>query len=109
MPKKRPDLLGDINFRQLVKACATDQEIVALFNAMHGLNLQCPIKPLVEPIFPLDLSEEELLHMAWFVAWVQHNHWNRLRAAAANLHKLRRLYSSKRALSASRPATRRVH
>lgn len=84
--------LRDINFRQLVKACASDAEIVAYFNQTHGTNLTCPITALIEPIFPLEMSENEMTQIAWFVAWVQHNQWQRLRAAASNIAKLKRFY-----------------
>lgn len=51
---------GNINFRQLVKACTCDPEIVAYFNQTHGTNLKCPITALIEPIFPLEMSEDEM-------------------------------------------------
>jgi hypothetical protein len=82
--------LKDVNFRQLVKACASDPEIVGFFNEAHGLDMKCPIRALVEPIFPLEMSDEEMLHVAWFVAWVQHNQWQRLKAVARNLAKLKK-------------------
>lgn len=88
--------LKDMNFRQLVKACASDPEIVAVFNEIHGLDVICPITPLVDPIFPLELSEEEMLRVAWFVAWVRHNQWHQLKAAARNLATLKSQFAQKR-------------
>jgi hypothetical protein len=101
MKKQRRDLLRDINFRQLVKACAVDHDVVAQFNGIHGLNLRCPIQPLVDPVFPLTLSEEEMLHIAWFVAWIQHNHWQCLRGATADWQGLVPLRSVELAARAS--------
>lgn len=109
MAKKGRDLLRDSNFRQLVKECAVDHDVVAHFNAIHGLNLRCPIEPLVDPVFPLALSEEEVLHIAWFVAWLQHNQWRWFRAATTNLQEFTRLYSSERAASRPRQGTGKAH
>jgi len=81
-----------MNLRQFVKACASDKGIVAAFNAMSSSNLPCPIQPLVEPIFPLELSDEELYHIARFVAWVDRNQW----LAASDLKLFRHHLNSNR-------------
>jgi hypothetical protein len=94
MPKTTPALL-DINFRALVRACASDPDIVALFNFQHRLNVTCPIRPLVDPVFPLEMEDHEALNIAHFVAWVQINQL-RIKGAAAQLAKLKLVYDSRR-------------
>jgi hypothetical protein len=95
MPLPKKITLKDINFRELVKACANDSEIVEEFNQTHECNLKCPIAALVEPGFPLNMDSEEMTQVAWFVAWIRHNHWERRQAAAANVDKLKRFYNVK--------------
>lgn len=109
MKKQRRDLLRDISFRHLVKACAVDHHVVAQFNAIHGLNLRCPIQPLVDPVFPLTLSEEELLHVAWFVAWIQHNHWQGRTGTTADGYGSVRLRSVELAVRAPHPRVAKKH
>lgn len=93
MPKKTPALL-DINFRAFVIACASDPDIVALFNFQHRLNVTCPIHALVSPVFPLDIEEREALKIAHFVAWVQVNQFRRIKDTAAQFAKVKSIYNS---------------
>lgn len=81
--------LRDVSVRKFVQACANDPDIINRFNEAHGLELKCPIEPLVNPSFSFDISEDELRPVACFVAWVQHSYWHRLRAERNRTAKLR--------------------
>jgi hypothetical protein len=85
-----------MNFREFVKACAKDSETVADFNLAHGMTLKCPIKALIEPVLPANMTESEKYQVAWFMAWVKHARLPREQAAAANIEKLRSFYRTKR-------------
>jgi hypothetical protein len=83
--------LRDNNFREMVKTCANDSATVAEFNKAHGLNLKCPIAELINPVFPLTLSDKARDEIAWFVAWVKCNHWARRQAPVMDI-RIQQLY-----------------
>lgn len=89
MSKAKPDSTEEIDFRELVKACAANPEIVALFNAAHELNLPCPIKALIDPVLSEELTEDESTQISWFIAWVGHSQWRRAKAALSHIRRLK--------------------
>jgi hypothetical protein len=87
--------LKNVKFRELVKACANDLLTVQEFNKLHACTLKCPITALTDPVFPLDIDDAEAAQVAWFVEWINHNHWQRLQAAVANIDQLHGFYNAK--------------
>lgn len=65
----------DARFRQHLAELASDAMVVRAFNRTHKRDLLCPIAPLVNPIYPLMLREEEVHSIALFVAWVYVTSW----------------------------------
>ncbi len=96
MSKAKPDPTEEIDFRELVKACAANSEIVALFNAAHGLNLPCPVEALIDPVLPEELTEDESMQITWFIAWVGHSQWRRTKAALSHIRRLKSIHEDNR-------------
>ena len=96
MSKAKPEPTEEIDLRELVKACAANPEIVALFNAAHGLNLPCPVEALIDPVLPEELTEDESMQITWFIAWVGHSQWRRTKAALSHIRRLKSIHEDNR-------------
>ena len=96
MSTAKPEPTEEISLRELVKACAANSEIVALFNSAHGLNLPCPVEALIDPVLPEELTEDESTQITWFIAWVGHNQWRRTKAALSHIRRLKRTHEDNR-------------
>jgi len=72
-----------ITFRDLVKDCAEEPQLVETFNRVYGAHLQAPIAALLDERWPAQMSEEEELLIGCFIGFVHEQIWVRLQRAHA--------------------------
>ncbi|HEY4367764.1 MAG TPA: hypothetical protein VGN07_11075 [Steroidobacteraceae bacterium] len=72
-----------ITFRNLVKDCAEEPQLVESFNRAYGASLAAPITALLDDRWPLEVSPEEELLLGCFIVFIHEQLWVRLRRVQA--------------------------
>lgn len=70
-----------ITFRNLVKDCAEEPQLVESFNRAYGASLAAPIAALLDDSWPSQVTPEEELLLSCFIVFVHEQLWTRLRRA----------------------------
>jgi len=70
-----------ITFRNLVKDCAEEPQLVESFNRAYGASLAAPIVALLDDSWPSQVTPEEELLLGCFIVFVHEQLWTRLRRA----------------------------
>jgi hypothetical protein len=74
-----------ITFRNLVKDCAQEPQLVASFNRAYGAKLEAPIEALLDDRWPLEVSKEEEMQIGCFILFVHQNVWRRFKRAQVRI------------------------
>ena len=74
---------GAITFRNLVKDCAEEPQLVESFNRAYGSSLAAPIAALLDDSWPSQVTPEEELLLGCFIVFVHEQLWIRLRRVQA--------------------------
>ena len=74
-----------ITFRNLVKDCAEEPQLIESFNRAYGTNLEAPITALLDDSWPTRVSPEEELLIGCFIVFVHEQLWVRLQRAQARM------------------------
>jgi len=82
-PQRIPASAEAITFRNLVKDCAEEPQLVESFNRAYGAQLAAPITALVDDRWPAQVTPEEELLIGCFIVFVHEQLWVRLRRAQA--------------------------
>jgi hypothetical protein len=86
-----------LTFRNLVRDCAQEPQLIASFNRAYGAKLEAPIEALLDDRWPLQVSAEEEMQIGCFILFVHENIWRRFRRAQVRIG---------RALGALKPTLR---
>ena len=77
-----------LTFRNLVKDCAGEPQLVESFNRAYGADLKAPIAALRDDRWPPSVSPDEELLIGCFIVFVHEQLWVRLQRAQARTSML---------------------
>jgi hypothetical protein len=86
--------LAGITFRELVKDCAGEPQLVESFNRAYGADLRVPIEAIVDDRWPsLVPGDDDEFLIGCFVVFIHENIWMRLKRARVTASASRRVRS----------------
>jgi hypothetical protein len=82
--------IAGITFRELVKDCAGEPQLVESFNRAYGADLRVPITAIVDGLWPSRVPKDEEFLVGCFIVFIHENIWLRLQRAHAPARVARR-------------------
>jgi hypothetical protein len=82
--------IAGITFRDLVRDCAGEPQLVESFNRAYGADLQVPIEAIIDDRWPSRLAKDEEFLIGCFIVFIHENIWLRLQRAHAPARVTRR-------------------
>ena len=79
--KRGGDSIAGITFRDLVRDCAGEPQLVESFNRAYGADLQVPIAAIIDDRWPSRVAKDEEFLIGCFIVFVHENIWLRLQRA----------------------------